>query len=173
MTNKVSNTKIDKVTLLLTKSYDEKEEKIKSNMVKALSNECEKHLTKEIMDFFKKYPNKVRTHGCVTFQHGNQSFYLRLDIPILEIDVIKFIVTSSSVIHTTLTNFAQDFLNIKLEKNIIRNQIKCTLNTLKTYNRIKANFPEAYDVLLYQVDKEPIPNLCDDIEELRAKLNKK
>ena len=56
----------------------------------------------------------------------------------------------------------------------ISNQIKCTLSKLRTYKRIEQEFPEAYKVLITQVDKLPaIDNLCDNVEELRAKLNTK
>jgi len=175
MTSKViSYSKVDDVTRILTKSYDVKQEKIKADMSKALAAECAKHLPAEVMDFYKKYPNKVHNHGSVTFKHADEYFYLDLRIPTLEMDVMKKIVTPTSNIFATLTQFAQDYLVHKLEKNTIKNQIKCTLIKLRTYKRIEANFPEAYDILLYQIDKEvkQPKGLCDSVEELRAKLSK-
>ena len=45
---------------------------------------------------------------------------------------------------------------------------------MKTYKKLQDNFPEAYGVLVLEIDKEPESpqnNLCDSVEELRAKLN--
>lgn len=176
MTKIISYTKVDDITRILTKSYEVKEEKIKKEMAKALSIECAKHIPDEVMAFHKRWPTRLQKESTATFRYENETFYLNLDIPALpeNVDAIKHIAKNGTQIYSTLVGYAQEYIIHKLEKNKIKNQIKCTLIKLKTYKRIEANFPEAYEILIYEIDKEvkQPKGLCDSVEELRAKLSK-
>jgi hypothetical protein len=171
----ISGYKVDEVARILVSSYDAKEVALKKQMEETLIAECKKSLPSEVMEFFGKYPNKVRNQGNVTFRHNDSYFYLDLKVPTLECDVMKTIVKSGSEVYTKLTGLAVLSKANSDEKHKLQNQIKCTLTKLRTYNKIAENFPEAYDILLYKVDKvdKVTDSLCDNVEELRAKLNKK
>lgn len=64
---------------------------------------------------------------------------------------------------------------MKANENIkqLKGQLACTLSKLNSPNKLKNEFPEAYKVYLSleEVDKGS-ENLCDSIENLRAKLKK-
>jgi len=171
MTNYISGKKIDSVAAILLTSYTEKTAKLKKQMEEALTEECKKFLPNEVLDFFKIYPNKVHVHGNVSFYSGSKYYYLTVKLPTLEMDVNSRIIKKGTDIFNTLTKLAEESEANEREYIITRNQIKCTLSKLRTYKQIQLNFPEAYDILVYKVDKVT-ESLCDNVEELRAKLNK-
>lgn len=82
------------------------------------------------------------------------------------------------VIDTTVKSILQEIWEKKLEAQYFMNKTKCVImNTLNNLTLLKKNFPEAYEAYkeIHKVDAEKIQQqrsqpVCDDVEELRAKL---
>lgn len=68
-----------------------------------------------------------------------------------------------------------EWLEAKTEGNILKNKITCVLEHISTVNRLKNEFPEAYEAYS-EIASQPISerqNSCDEVERVRAELNKK
>jgi hypothetical protein len=78
----------------------------------------------------------------------------------------------------TVQSILQEIWEKKLEAHYFLNKTKCVImNTLNNLTLLKKNFPEAYEAYkeIHKVDAEKIQQqrsqpVCDDVEELRAKL---
>lgn len=169
----IAGWKVDKIADLLTNNYDKKIREIEVIMKEQLEKELIKHLPPDVIDFWVKYPDRLRMQESVTLGRDFGWSYISLEIPTLGIDIEKEILTEMSPIKKALLIWNQEIKDLEDEERKVKNQIRCTVSKLKTYKKLQDNFPEAYEVLILKVDMnmELHDSLCDSVEELRAKLN--
>lgn len=169
----IAGWKVDKIADLLTNNYDKKIREIKVIMREQLEKELIKHLPQDIIDFWVKYPDRLRMQESVTLRTDRGWINIYPEIPTLGIDVEKEILTEMSPIKKALLIWNQEIEDLESEKRKDKNQIRCLVSKLKTYKKLQDIFPEAYEVLILKVDMNMKlhDSTCDSVEELRAKLN--
>lgn len=123
-----------------------------------------------------KYPGLIRMHkycSCYIDINGKSKYVSisGIDFPAMEgFSPSEFVKGDKKAI-----KLIQE--ESELEKNLTstKNRIRCTLSHLRSYKKIKDEFPEAYKYIVEELDGKPIhetnKDLCTDIEKLRAELN--
>lgn len=173
---RIANWKIDAVAKKMTAHLAEQKTKIEKDMEAMLAKELRKNIPEEVLDFEKAYPNLVVKQEYIRFETENHNFYLYPKTPAFFKNAKKEFLKKDTPLVINLEFAAKEWEALRLKKNKLQNQIKCALSKLKSYKKIQDNFPEAYKVLIEEVDKEEIKdpsNLCDDVEKLRAELSSK
>lgn len=135
-----------------------------------------KNLPKDVVEFMDKYPNVVKTKGCIylsSFIHERiynivsyveVNYFVYSFITDTEFDELK-----SS---TEAKLFVKRMIELDRKASNIKNRTKCALENINTTKQLKDNFPEAYAIFM-KIPKEDVKgNECDDIEKLRAELSK-
>jgi len=177
----IAGYKIDEIAKELVKSIEAKIAKLETQATEAAEAVFIAKLPEDVVEFWKKYPDLVRTTYQFDFQIDGKKGWGYRSYVSMKIPDYKFQPTltlaDNPKLAAKLTKLVKKRKALDFEAAQTTNQIKCTLSKLRTYGEIEANFPEAYKVLIEKIDKdipEPKPetNLCDDVEKLRAKLNK-
>ena len=124
-----------------------------------------KSIPKEVIDFYKKYPNYVETRQ--TFLLSGNGFdykylYTKNSIPSFK---SSFIPNERDAI--ILHGLWNDISNKEKEYKKLLSEIEIALFSLRTYKRVKENFPEAFVFLPNSVSNKLVVNISD----LRNKIN--
>lgn len=133
----------------------------------------------DVIKFWKEYPDYVRKTSNFYFKVDlNNKHWTDIDAPYYGLtDHSANEMIKSSKDYEFICNLYHDMRKAQKKYNEMFHKIECALNSLRTYNRIKENFPEAYAVLIEKVDKETLiensENLCDSVENIRAELSAK
>lgn len=169
MATKISNWKIEKIANILTKEYEQKEKKLTDKIGEFLSKTLLEKAPKDVEEFYKKYPNL-----CISanpFYVGGK--WISVKAPFFGEENNK-ILDSDPAFKQCIKNYGDELENLKKKRITLKNKIICTLSKLNSYRKIEMEFPEAYKVLINEVDKNPLSkevDACTDIEKLRAELN--
>ncbi len=83
-----------------------------------------------------------------------------------------------SKLNPEISQLLTEYFELESKKCQMKKKIICTLEKLKSYSKIRDNYPEAY-TLLIELDKKWNTNksseekviLCDSVENLRAELS--
>lgn len=127
-----------------------------------------KSLPKEIINLYpthKKYfqkSSKIRCEG-----NGlNNEFTLKESVP--SDSRWQVCILPSATEAEQILKISTEIEKLETKRNDLKNSIENTLNSLRTYNRIQKEFPEAFELL---PDKEPsINTLAIPIEDIRTQL---
>ena len=168
---------------MMVKHLNEKLESLKDQVMLKIEESLKSDYPKEILDFFEKYPKIVnKCQGIsIYWKIGNEKDYRFTVYPKLpkypdeNVSLEKEFRQGFGLKSDIISNLMDEYCQVFKKREEIRNKIKCTLNTLKSYTRIKNEFPEAYKLLVEKIDKEVlnVDDPCTDIESLRAELTTK
>lgn len=194
----IANWKIDKIVyFLVTSPYKSKIADLEVKVETAIEDIILGLHPREVLDFIAKHPALIRNintfelRGSVfienpetgeTVQHKINR-YISLDVPAPEISVengntkSKNLESLNEIIQKhwgEFSSYLKETIILDQDRKTLENKVRCTLSKLKTYDKVKKEFPEAYEILITQIDgeelKEEKTNMCDDVEALRAKL---
>lgn len=168
-----------------------------------INDEYMKHVPDEVIAFSAKYPKtlkptKISIYGWYfltkemkdTCNNNRYSFnwpdfHINQYYPgCLGFDDENVYINDSKIVNwikESIPNTYEDILNI-LRKVIVINEFKnnvyCALSKITTLNKLKSEFPEAYDAYIQYYGGPSTPckkdknqNVCDTIEKLRAEYN--
>lgn len=166
----------DGIAKSIIKPIIEQSRKEFENFGKFADEYFKKNLPKDVVEFMDKYPNVVKTKGCIylsSFIHERiynivsyveVNYFVYSFITDTEFDELK-----SS---TEAKLFVKRMIELDRKASNIKNRTKCALENINTTKQLKDNFPEAY-VILTETSKEDVKrNECDNIEKLREELSK-
>jgi len=136
--------------LNLLKPYDDKRKEIKEKVNNIVGKACVENLPKEVIDFWhSKYGDKLKVQDCIGVQLLGSWWYIYPNTPIFE---RAEELVNEPVLKTILEENVEEYNHICDQQDERRNQIKNVLRRLKTYKRIKEEFPEAYTILVGSSD---------------------
>lgn len=176
---------------LRERNFDEDIDKLVDKLTVALENaivrytpDCIKNLPPDVQEKFLDYHNYVYISPTTnpwskTWNLKEKpSSYLHINVRFPN-KTIKWEGWEECVaMDVTVQSILQEIWEKKLEAHYFLNKTKCVImNTLNNLTLLKKNFPEAYEAYkeIHKVDAEKIQQqrsqpVCDDVEELRAKL---
>lgn len=175
--------------------------------IEKLSKEIEDALwdeaPEEVKDFYNKYPQYVNVqnytlYGFLLFKRDEleqryiysspgfkiskilQNFYNNFNTDNVYLSDTHPLVRHIKANYPELYNKAREIVLDNYKINKWGNNVRCILSTITTLNKLKDEFPEAYEVYesMYTVDKciktdkaGKKFNMCDAIEKVRAEFN--
>lgn len=173
----IAGYKIDKLSDIMVSDLSIKMDKIKGELSRILHNECIKLVPNNVLEVWKQHPQVIIMERPLYVELGSKDYSstrIPLNSPKLPDEAFEKLKASECFINT-IEAYANKYNELYDLRIITRGKIKCTVSKLKTYNKLKVNFPEAYKVLVETIDGDIVlpdsGNLCDSIEELRAELN--
>ena len=170
MANIIAGWKIDNISKVLTQQFIDKQNEVVLKMEDLLAKEAWRLVPEDLLVIYNKYPESIKMIGCAYFE----GLYINSKVPYVSMDSYG-VIKSNEKLKSKLLLLSKEHAILKLKKKEFEGKIKCTLSKLKTYKKIKDNFPEAYKILIEEIDKESNQkeDLCTNVEELRAELTKK
>jgi len=171
---KIAGWKIDKVASILTEGKAEEIEAIEAEFSKAYNEEVLKRTPKDVLSFHKKHPDRLREEGYHRFYSGRTNMVVYSELPICK-GLEEEYDNPETDLGKSLIGFCERKANLIKERDRLINRIRCSIEGIGSYKKLKNEFPEAYDVLTLKVDNESDAvegeSPCDNIESLRAELN--
>jgi len=185
-TKTISQQKVSDLSYMMVKHLNDKLESLKDQVRLKIEESLKPDYPKDILEFSEKYPGFLRSCEsiCIYWNVDNlkdYKFTVYPKLPKYPVDGINLnnLFTSTDLnkglCRDVITTLMNEYCQVEKKKNELRNKIKCTLNTLKSYARIKNEFPEAYKLLIEKIDKEMlnVDDPCTGVEALRAELTAK
>ena len=182
-TKTISQQKVTDLSHLMVKHLNEKLEALKEQVRLKIEESLKSDYPKEILDFFEKYPKVVNKCTGISIYwnfdgYKDYKFTVYPNLPKYDnnkLDLDKIFTHKDGERRQVIANLMDEYCQVFKKRDELRNKIKCTLNTLKSYARIKNEFPEAYKLLVEKIDKEVLnaDDPCTDVEALRAELTVK
>lgn len=170
----VANWKIEKCADFFASKFKKQSEEKRLELIEYINNHFNGLTPKDVLQFQKKYPDiiKTKTSICDYISINGEKEYTdiyNLDFVNMEVFKPKEFIETDEIAIRLITE--QKELSKKAKQTF--NKVECTLSKLRSYNRIKNEFPEAYKFIMEEVDDMPVQtkDLCTDIEKLRAELN--
>jgi hypothetical protein len=166
----------DRIAKSIIKPIIEQSRKEFENFGKFADEYFKKNLPKDVVEFMDKYPNVVKTKGCIYLSNfTRERIYNIVNYVEVNYFVYSFITDTEFDELKSSTEaklFVKRMIELDRKASNIKNQTKCALENINTTKQLKDNFPEAY-VILTETSKEDVKrNECDNIEKLRAELSK-
>ena len=192
-TKYVTDSKKDSIISYLIKPIKKELNDAKNAINDVMCNILLKYVPKDILIFWEKYPSSVRFLSDISFklvkdpnnEYNYEHYYFKFFNRVPYNDIIVKKNFSYNTLYNDFicnneddkklyNNTLQSYINIYNKMREIESKLKCALSQFKTYNQLKENYPEAYKILIENVDGEKLPtgNECDNIEEVRAVLSK-
>lgn len=182
-TKTISQQKVSELSNMMVKHLSDKLESLKDQVRLKIEESLKPDYPKEILDFFEKYPKVVNKCTGISIYwnfdgYKDYKFTVYPNLPkyINEgVDLGKIFTHKDGLRRGVISDLMEEYCQVFKKRDELRNKIKCTLNTLKSYARIKNEFPEAYKLLVEKIDKEVLnaDDPCTDVEALRAELTVK
>lgn len=182
-TKTISQQKVSDLSHMMVKHLNDKLESLKEQVRLKIEESLKPDYSKEVLDFFDKYPKIVNKCTGISIYwnfdgYKDYKFTIYPNLPKYqddEVDLSKLFTSKDGKRRDVIATLMDEYCQVEKKKNELRNKIKCTLNTLKSYARIKNEFPEAYKLLVEQIDKEVlnVDDPCTDVEALRTELTAK
>lgn len=182
-TKTISQQKVSDLSHMMVKHLNDKLESIKDQVRLKIEESLTKDYPKDVLDFFNKYPKLMVKCDSIpiywtTKGQKDYRFSVYLNLPKYEENkgnLNKMFKEETGERVACISDLMDEYCQIEKKREELRGKIKCILNTLKSYARVKNEFPEAYKLLVEKIDKETLPaeDFCTDIEGLRAELTVK
>lgn len=182
-TKTISQQKVADLSHLMVKHLNDKLESLKDQVRLKIEESLKSDYSKEVLDFFDKYPKIVNKCQGISIYwnfdgYKDYKFTVYPNLPKYTnegVDLDKIFTHKDGVRRDVIASLMDEYCQVTKKIDELRNKIKCTLNTLKSYTRIKNEFPEAYKLLVEKIDKEVlnVDDPCTDVEALRAELTAK
>ena len=180
-TKTISQQKVANLSHMMVKHLSEKSNTLKEQVRLKIEQFLRKDYSKEVLEFFDKHPNLiVKCEGIsLYYTFDNNKDYRFTVYPNLpkytkeDVNLVKMFKLGEGF--DLIDDLMKEYCANEKKRDELKNKIKCTLNTLKSYTRIKNEFPEAYKLLVEKIDKEVlnVDDPCTDVEALRAELTAK
>lgn len=173
---RIAQYKVDQIATVLTVKYRTDRAKLIKELENLIAEEVLNSCTPLIRKFFKKHPELVvRIHYDSYKKEGlNNYMYLHPKAPALTGTKIKSVIAGNPELRKEAEGISEVFNELLATEATRKNQIICAITSLGSYQKLQREFPEAFKILVEQVDKEVITKttLCDDVEGLRAVLSR-
>ena len=181
----ISQQKVSDLSHMMVKHLNDKLESLKDQVRLKIEESLKPNYPKEILEFAEKYPEFLKSCESISIYWSvdnlkDYKFTVYPKLPKYPVDfnlsnLFTSIDPNKGLRRDVIATLMDEYCQVEKKKNELRNKIKCTLNTLKTYARIKNEFPEAYKLLVEKIDKEVlnVDDPCTDVEALRAELTAK
>lgn len=178
----ISQQKVSELSSLMVDHLEKKLETIKEQTRLKIESSLVGDYPKDILELFKTNPRFVKkSEGISIYSRDTEKNYLFTVYPNLpiypdeEASLSKMFEKPKGTKYQIIEDLVKEYIEVESKKNQLKSKIKCTLNTLKSYARVKNEFPEAYKLLVEKIDKEVVSadDPCTDIESLRAELTVK
>lgn len=178
----ISQQKVSELSSLMVDHLAKKLETIKEQTRLKIESSLVGDYPKDILELFKTNPRFIKeSEGISIYSRDTKKNYLFTVYPNLpiypdkDVNVSKAFEKPNGLRYQVIEDLVKEYIEVENKKTQLRSKIKCTLNTLKSYARIKNEFPEAYKLLVEKIDKEVlnVDDPCTDIESLRAELTVK
>lgn len=157
----------------LMRPYRKEEQKKKEAIEKWLTEFCDRLLPQDFQIIAKKYPAVVRFNSNMYV--GNFKWKPK-EINYLKVSYVSYFCDRvlKNLEDKKLIELCEDYDKYYQNNKVLEKRLLCALQNITTENRLKNEFPEAYNVYLNLdgVEKEET-NACDSIENVRALLSKK
>lgn len=192
-TKYLTSSKVDDIISHLIKPVSDEKAAAKNNINEVICNILIKYVDPEIKAFAEKHPSSIRYMDDISFKIYREAdkkdwdsewFYVHFNklVPNIELpsdcndrykyimDLINNVPDDKKAVEEAIDNYVA----LYHKRKEIKAQLRCAIGQFKTYNQLKDNYPEAYKVLLENVDREVVitGNGCDNLELVRAKLSK-
>lgn len=168
MTKYISKNQSSAVANLLTKKLADQINEKKNNLSEIVSQIYLKTRPKEITDAFPKYKNYFQKSSRIRCEGNGLNIEVSLTESVPSTGNWQVCILPSAKESEDILKIYNDVENLETKRNNLKNSIEGTLNSLRTYNRIQKEFPEAFELL---PDKEPsINTLAVPIEDIRTQL---
>lgn len=174
-TKRISNVKIDNVTsIMCAEAFNDKIEKLKEKIGKKVDEYVVQFVSPDVLKLYEKYSYYMHRGPSIgIYSKDGYEFSHYTKLPKIEEKHQDHKFKSDEKLNKLIRNEVEQLRELKKKKNSLRNKISCVLSDLKTYNKIKNEFPEAYKVLVEQVDGATIvKDTCTEVESVRAELTK-
>lgn len=175
MAKRIAKWKIDRIATRLTDYIEPEKSEIQKEANRFVEKKCQKYICDEVRDFRAKYPKQTRMNDSLSYHSDRfkKWIYAYPTIPQLNVSLKETVFSEGSQNRKDLEDIMARKFALDKKKTVLQNKIKCTLDSLKSYAKIRDEFPEAYKLLL-KIDGDEIPEKigCDSVEELRAELSK-
>lgn len=143
--------------------------KLKESEISAIVSEIYiKTLPKDIAEIYKYFKRYFHTASQIRCEGNglNDSFKINESVPSQGGWQVCILPTASEA--KKISKISNEIKKIETKRDNLKNSIENTLNSLRTYNRIQKEFPEAFEIL---PDKDPTINtLAVPIDDIRAQL---
>lgn len=180
MSKRISESKAIDVSRAMTKGILNKSDSLIKELRDLIEQCFLNHSPKEVLDFYSKFPDNTRTAASFYFKSREsdmKSIYIHTisaPAPCKDQSGYVNIIYQYPEISKKAEHICDLIIASEKEYEAMRGKIKCALLALKTYAKIKSDFPEAYAILEGDIEEEDkSPNLCDSVESIRAELNSK
>jgi hypothetical protein len=179
-TKRIAGYKVDTVSRLMSDSkYDESIKNVKNRITQKATEFLKKFINSKVLNLWQDKNIKVYLKGFGSYAirdfKDNFLFYSEIDLPKRDekFKEANLNIKNQPELFDLIKKDIEEYESLVKAKSVFRNKLQCVLGDLKTYNKIKNEFPEAYKVLIEKVDKEKInKDTCTSVEELRAELIK-
>lgn len=152
------------VIKLSDKVFEKKMNDLSNIIISKFTEEWLKLLPTEVVTIFNNPNTTNYINKAYRFSYLGCSF--AVEVPAKTQYSIIIIPKNYSTIVEKIDSLVKEYNELIKESNIFKEKLTCSLETINTSEKLRREFPEAYDVL---------PDLTDDcttIESLRATLSK-
>ena len=153
--------------------YRKEEQKKKEAIEKWLTEFCVSLIPQDFQSIAKKYPSAVRFNSDMYV--GNFTWKPK-EISYLKVSYVSYFCDPAlkRLKDKKLIELCEDYDKYYQNNKVLEKRLLCALQNITTENRLKNEFPEAYNAYLNFEDTEKEEtNACDAIENVRALLSKK
>lgn len=176
-TKRISQEKVERVSLFMVRNkFDDEIQKTKELIESKIYTFLSIFIDEDVLNNFDPY--YYSKLGSISIYSdcgkGNYLFSYHPNLPKVNPGFKEEDFSRNKELNQRIENDVNKYLSLVKEKQVMKNKIACALSGLKTYSKIKNEFPEAYIILVEKVDgitKEK--DSCTNIEELRAELTTK
>ena len=178
-TKRISQDKTSRIaTIICQNKFDESIKNVKEKIQKVV----EEYLKQFVDPVVLKLYNDEKTNCYIKKMKGfylydnpkNYLFTIHPNLPKEKPEYSETDFSRDEDLNKLLKDLIKEYQTFISNKQTIRNKVSCVISDIKTYNKLKNEFPEAYDILIKQIDKEvESDDKCTSVEELRAELTSK
>lgn len=174
---RIARWKIEKVAKILSNPLDEQIQGLKNQRKELVENKLMIFVDDEVLRLWKKFPKYVIKQDSVRVTYLDKDYdWVYPNCPkITELENAEDLISNDLILMADLEKIHKEILEIKKAKKVFIKKVECTLENLRSYKKIQEEFPEAFKVLIEQVDQEGSveehTNMCDSVENVRAELS--
>lgn len=173
-TKRISNYKIESVSKIISsEKYNEKIEKLKESIGHKVDNYLKQFIPKDVLKLHEKYSYYMCKGPFIgLYSKDGYEFTHYPTLPKLEEKYRDHKFREDKDFIALIERDVEELKDLRIKKNSLKNKVSCVLSDLKTYTKIKNDFPEAYSILIEKVDgQKEVKDTCTEVESLRAELN--
>lgn len=180
MKGTISSYKIQKVADIMSKTLDATIKEKENETTEMLNTELMKLVPNIVKEVFAKYPEKIKKQEIRSRFINKRYHVFKINVPrVCSLQELEEALNETNESGSSMSKKFKVFLSeldvLTRKQAEIKERIKTAISSIKTYGKLKTEFPEAYKVLIEQVDNkifiEDSKN-SENIKELRNEILK-